>query len=86
MIYKVNECFVKANATRSKTSLLQSNQADYLSKVQKGVCPECGQSLLDEKDTVAIQGISSNKKGRSRRYDGDSCSQNMCFKAEELTP
>lgn len=67
---KVNECFVKANATRSKTSLLQSNQADYLSKVQKGVCPECGQSLLGEEDTVIIQGISSNKKGRPRRYDG----------------
>ena len=67
---KVNECFVKANVTRSKTSLLQSNQADYLSKVQKGVCPDCGQSLFGEEELVVIQGTPFSKRGRPRRYNG----------------
>jgi len=38
---KVNECFAKVNVARSKTGFLQSNQADYLLKVQKRVCLEC---------------------------------------------
>jgi len=68
---KVNECFAKANVTRSKTGLLQSNHADYLLKVQKGVCLECDQSLFIEEDTVIIQGIPEKpKKGRPRRYSG----------------
>ena len=67
---KTNECFVKANAARSKTGLLQSNRADYLLKVQKGVCPECGQSLFGGEDTVIVQGTSSTAKGRPRRYSG----------------
>ena len=68
---KVNECFVKANVTRSKTGLLQSYHADYLSKVQKGVCPVCNQSLFSDEDTVITQGIpKKSNKGRPRRYDG----------------
>ena len=64
---KANECFVKA---RSKTSFLQSNQADYLSKVQKGVCPDCGQSLFGEEEVVVIQGTPFSKRKRPRPYNG----------------
>lgn len=68
---KTNECFAKANVTRSKTGLLQSYQADYLSKIQHGVCPECGQSLFSDEDTVITNRIPEKpKKGRPRRYDG----------------
>jgi len=83
---KVNECFVKANVTRSKTGLLQSNQADYLSKVQKGVCPECNQSLFGEEDTIILQGIPKKfKKGRPRRYDGILVHRICALKLKGLT-
>ena len=68
---ETNECFTKANAARSKTRLLHSNQADYLSKVQRGVCPECGQSLFNDEDVVVTKVIPNKpKKGRPRKYDG----------------
>ena len=63
--------FTKTNVTRSKTGLLQSYHADYLLKVQRGVCPECGQSLFGEEDTVITKEIfTKSKKGRPRKYDG----------------
>lgn len=68
---EVNECFAKANVTRSKTALSQSYQADYLLKVQRGICPECGQSLFDEEDIIVTKEIPNKiKKGRPRKYDG----------------
>jgi RNA-directed DNA polymerase len=68
---ETNECFTKANAARSKTRLLHSNQADYLSKVQRGLCPECGQSLFNDEDLVVTKVIPNKpKKGRPRKYDG----------------
>lgn len=66
---KVNECFAKANVAHSKTKLLHSNQADYLLKIQKGVCPVCEQSLLDEESVVYSQS-STRKRGKPRKYDG----------------
>lgn len=42
---KINECFVKANAAHARKAVLQSNHQEYLSKIQKGLCTECGQSI-----------------------------------------
>jgi hypothetical protein len=68
---ETNECFTKANAARLKTRLLHSNQDDYLSKVQRRMCPECGQSLFNDKDVVVTKVIPDKpKKGRPKKYNG----------------
>jgi len=68
---ETNEVFTKANATRSKTGLLHSNQADYLMKIQRGVCPECGQSLFCDEDIVVTKAIPENpKRARPRKHNG----------------
>jgi RNA-directed DNA polymerase len=68
---EVNECFVKTNAAHSRTKLLQSNQQDYLSKVQKGKCTACGESLFNGEDIIVLKESSSTlRKGRPPKFMG----------------
>lgn len=83
---ETNECFAKANVTRSKTGLLQSYQADYLLKVQRGICPECGQSLFGEEDAIVTTKIFYEpKRGRPRKYDGTLVHRICALKLKDST-
>jgi hypothetical protein len=40
----------------ARTKILQSNQQDYLSKIQKRKCTECDQSLFNGEDIIVLKG------------------------------
>lgn len=68
---ELNGCFVKANAAQSQTKILQSNQQDYLSKIQKGKCTVCDGSLFNGEELIVLkESPLLKRRGRPRKFSG----------------